>query len=259
MDGAVVLVSEEVERKSLPDMVEDAAQTLAGAKGAAEVLVAKEKAGTAYDLAKRQGRLARARSAHDDVLGRVYRAQARAAEIEAEAKKIFADEYDAAQERGEVAGHGRPSDVQLGNVTLPSAADLGLSRKDIYEARLIRDAEKAHPGIVRETLDARLAAGEEPTRAALRQAVLEAAQRGLRNGGDQVPSRRNPHYERNPAFEAIAKLVGNCRSIIETRTSNDVEMLLSGFIDDGMRSRDLRTIRTCRDLLTEILEIADAR
>lgn len=71
--------------------------------------------------------------------------------IEAEANRRLADEYDAAQERGEVAGpnEGRPrrSDAER----LPTAADLGLSRKDIHEARQIRDAEKAEPGIVGRT------------------------------------------------------------------------------------------------------------
>lgn len=47
----------------------------------------------------------------------------------------LADEYDAAQERGEVAGQGKPS-TQEG---LAKAADLGLSHKDIHEARIIRD------------------------------------------------------------------------------------------------------------------------
>jgi hypothetical protein len=96
------------------------------------------------------------------VIAAVHRAQADALEIEAGAKRRLADEYDAAQERGEVAGHGRTSDVQLGNVTLPSAADIGLSRKEIHDARQIRDAEQAEPGIVRATLDSLIEAGEDP-------------------------------------------------------------------------------------------------
>jgi hypothetical protein len=47
----------------------------------------------------------------------------------------LADEYDAAQERGEVAGHGggRHFKVDIGNVE-PTAADLGLRRDEIDEA-----------------------------------------------------------------------------------------------------------------------------
>lgn len=50
----------------------------------------------------------------------------------------LAEEYDAAQDRGEVAGHGR-SKVEADNVT--TAADIGLRRDEIHEARKLRDAE----------------------------------------------------------------------------------------------------------------------
>ena len=60
-----------------------------------------------------------------------------------------------------------------------TAADLGLSRKDIHDARLLRDAEDADPGIVRRTLDEKLARGEEPTRAAVRRAAEAKLQRSV--------------------------------------------------------------------------------
>jgi hypothetical protein len=61
----------------------------------------------------------------------------------AQAKRRLADEYDAAQERGEVAriGDNLPS-VTKRNAK-PTAADVGLSRKEIHEASQIRDARKA--------------------------------------------------------------------------------------------------------------------
>ena len=73
-------------------------------------------------------------------------AQAHALQIEAQAKMRLADEYDAAQERGEVSGRGRPTEnVPDGNIyqrpteAVPdvnssprvTTADLGLCRKDI--------------------------------------------------------------------------------------------------------------------------------
>lgn len=70
-------------------------------------------------------------------------------------RRRIADEYDAAQERGEVATDGRPKTVPDGNGKA-TAADIGLSRKGIHEARMIRDAEKAQPGIVRRVADAAL-------------------------------------------------------------------------------------------------------
>ena len=160
----------------LPGLIDRAATKLAGAKTAAEVLEAREVAGLAYDTAKRAARLSRAKSAHDDLIAAAHRAQADALEIEAAAKRRLADEYDAAQARGEVAGHGR-SKVEPANVT--TASDLGLRRDQIHDARRLRDAEAAEPGIVRRTLDAKLARGEEPTRSAVRRAAEDRLQRSL--------------------------------------------------------------------------------
>ena len=60
--------------------------------------------------------------------------------IEARAKARLADEYDAAQERGEVAGRDRTC-VGADNAP-PTAADLGLRRDQIHEARQIRRVEE---------------------------------------------------------------------------------------------------------------------
>jgi hypothetical protein len=87
-----------------------------------------------------------------------HRAQADALEIQAQAKRRLADEYDAAQERGKLRGSGKPNFSNTGKVeTLfdegkpeaVSVADIGLTHKQIHEARQIRDAEEADPGIVR--------------------------------------------------------------------------------------------------------------
>lgn len=63
----------------------------------------------------------------------------------------LAEEYDAAQERGEVATgrEGRGLGVSRENAQVATAADLGLARKDIHEARQFRAAEAAEPGIVK--------------------------------------------------------------------------------------------------------------
>ncbi len=65
-----------------------------------------------------------------------------------------ADEYDGAQARGEVKANGgaRRFTVQSAHSELPSAADVGLTRKQIHNARQIRDAEVRDPGVVRRTL-----------------------------------------------------------------------------------------------------------
>ncbi len=138
---------------------------------------ARDLASVAYDVAKKAARLGRAKGAHDDLIAAAYRTQADALEIEALAKRRLADEYDAAQERGEVAKHssGNPQIVPNQNDLPATSAQVGISRKEIHEARIIRDAEKSDPGIVRRTVDAALASGEEPSKAKVRRAVLETA------------------------------------------------------------------------------------
>jgi hypothetical protein len=169
------------EQHDLRTLVDQASSTLANARTAAEVLEARDMAGLAYDAAKRAARLQKAKQAHDDLIAAAHRAQAHALEIEAQAKQRLADEYDAAQQRGEVGQPtGRPKVVSDGNdFSPPTAAELGLSRKEVHEARRVRDAERAEPGIVRRTLDDRLDRGEESTRAALRRAVAAKLDRAL--------------------------------------------------------------------------------
>lgn len=90
---------------TLPVLIDRATAALANARTSAEVLEARDMARLVYDAAKSAGRMARAKRAHDAVIAAVYRAQADALLIEARAKVRLADEYDAAQERGEAAVH----------------------------------------------------------------------------------------------------------------------------------------------------------
>jgi hypothetical protein len=164
---------------ALPTLVDRAAQTLASARTAAEVLEAKAQATYAYDQAKAAGRavgrFAKAQNAFNDLIAKVHRTQADALEIEALARRRLADEYDTARALGEVAGHGgaRNFKVATSDLEKPTTKDLGLSKQELSEARQIRDAERERPGIVRETLDAALATGEEPTRAAVKRSIHE--------------------------------------------------------------------------------------
>lgn len=160
--------------QSLPDLVQRAASQLASASTAAEVLEARDTASAAYSAAKATARLAKAKGAHDELIAKAHRAQADALEIEAMAKRRLADEYDAAQERGEVRTQGGD---QNSKAEVCSAADIGLSHKEVHEARQIRDAEETQPGIVRQVLNDALDAGEGPTKAAVRRAVSQRPRR----------------------------------------------------------------------------------
>jgi hypothetical protein len=66
-------------------------------------------------------------------------------EIEARAKRRLAAEYDAARDRGEVATASIRTDIvpDQNDVRPATAKQVGISRKDVHEARIIRDAEKA--------------------------------------------------------------------------------------------------------------------
>lgn len=183
--------------QSLPSLVQRAASQLASATTAAEVLEARDTARVAYDAAKSAARFVKAKKAHDDVLAAVYRAQADALEIEALAKRRLADEYDAAQDRGEVASQGKPSSAE----GLATVADIGLSHKDIHEAREIRDAEAADPGIVRRAINEQIDAGEEPTRAGVRRAI-HAKPKPLSAAGKQLAKLRQAWREACPAVRA---------------------------------------------------------
>lgn len=168
MPGAVAIAA-----KPLPSLVKEAAAALSRATTAAEVLDARDKASAAYDAAKRAARLQKAKAAHDELVGATYRVQADALEIESQAKRRLADEYDSAQERGEVAKRGKPINVPERN-NKATAAEIGIARKAIHEARQMRAAIARNPAIVRDVLDDILASGDEPTRAALKRAIAPA-------------------------------------------------------------------------------------
>lgn len=162
---------------TLVAMVDRATQSLALARTPAEILDVKDMAGFAYTAAKTTGRLARAKGAHDDVITAVYRTQADALEIEAMAKRRLADEYDEAQKRGEVRtkqdAYKSRDQVGLGDLTPapPTAAEVGLTKYVVADARKIRDADIADPGFIRRELDEMLLSGVEPTKEAINRAA----------------------------------------------------------------------------------------
>lgn len=241
---------------SLAPIIRRAADQLASATSAAEVLDARDLARTAYDAAKSAARFARAKSAHDDVIAAVYRAQADALEIEAMAKRRLADEYDAAQERGEIRGS---RERTTSSPEAVGVSDLGLTHKDIHEARQIRDAEAAEPGLIRRAIDERLEAGREPTKTALREVVIDAAIRGLRAGGrEAAPSRRNPDYQPNPTRDAMARISDYAAQIVAiTRTAGRTAILASFYSPDE-RDLFLKNIAAAIATLGTFMEQTDA-
>jgi hypothetical protein len=173
-------------------LIDRATTALANAKSAAEVLEARDMASIAYDMAKKAARLGKAKQAHDELIAAAHRAQAEALVIEAQAKCRLADEYDAAQERGEVASgrDGPGAGVSNGNAKA-TVAEIGITRKEIHDARLVRDAEVADPGIVRRTVEKDLAADKEPTKAEVRRVVKAVANRGRAKPKKEIASNKS--------------------------------------------------------------------
>ena len=212
---------------SLPQLVDHAAAALTSARTAAEVLEAKDVASFAYDAAKRAARLANAKHAHDELIAAAHRAQADSLAIESQAKRRLADEYDQARIDGTASAQGQRTDLLPDEKKVATVAELGLTHKEIHDARLIRDAEKVEPGIVRRTLDEKLVRGEEPTRAALRKMVVDAAMRGLRP--QRKPSRRNPLYvPPTPEQAAWQHVTGTFRAFAEWATDDNLALAREG-------------------------------
>jgi hypothetical protein len=179
---------------SLPMLVDRASKALAGARTSAEILDARDQADVVYTMAKKAARMAEVKGAHDALIAAAYRAQADALLIQAAAQRRLADEYDAAQERGEVAKLGtNQSGVPEQNTRPATAEELGISRKDVHDARIIRDAEKAEPGIVKRTVDAAVKSGKGPTKADVKRAVAKAANREKNQTAAAPPESGHEH------------------------------------------------------------------
>lgn len=180
---------------ALTALVDRASKALAGAHNAAAVLDARDMASVAYDAAKKAVRLAKAKGAHDELIAAGHRVQADALEIEAAAKRRLADEYDAAQEREEISSHGGDRS-KFPEQKLAPATKI-VPPKELHEARLIRDAEKESPGIIRQALDAMLKSGEEPTKAKVRRTVLKAPKHKKRARGPRHVAPQETQHDRD--------------------------------------------------------------
>jgi hypothetical protein len=162
------------EPEKLPALLTKASMILGSAINAGKILEAHKLAGAVYDMAKAAARFADKKEAHDHIIMSCRQAQADALIIQSRAQCRLADEYDAAQANGEIKSHGGHKPKEVSDVeTSFSPDDLGLTSKQIHEARRVRDAEKARPGVIRDMLNERVRSSKEPTRASINRAVGE--------------------------------------------------------------------------------------
>ena len=200
---------------NLPSLVSRAADQLAEAKTSAEVLEAKTTAGVAYDAAKSAGRIARMKEAHDDLIQKIYRSQAQCVIIEGEAQARLADEYDLAQEKGEVQKAGGARNFILAdheNEIKPSAADIGLTHDQIYQARKVRDVLREDPTAIEDKVNALVEQGLEPTKAAIREQLLHALENPKAFSSNQKPEKK---HVVSADYTDLASFSGLCDDIAE--------------------------------------------
>lgn len=132
-----------------------------------DVMAARRLADMVYKEAKLGGEFS-AKAHLRESLEACHRVQAGALSIEVKAKMLLAEEWERAGAEGKIL-KGRPKSVPDENAF--TAAEAGLTRKELHEAKKLLDAERKQPGIAERAIAARLAQGLEPTRASLRHAI----------------------------------------------------------------------------------------
>lgn len=135
-----------------------------------DVIKARKVAARAYDQAAADVRFAEDVQASEQLMDKARRLQADALLIEHRCKIAIADFWDAAQATGEASKGGRPKKT-VSDENGFSAENVGLTRGEIHEARKLRDAERASPGLVERAIQARVEAGLAPTKAAVKAAI----------------------------------------------------------------------------------------
>lgn len=202
-----------------------------------DVLAAKLLAARAYDDAKSAVRLAERFGAAESLTAKARQLQGDALLIETRAKIAIADEWDEAKAAGLVLA-GRPKSVPDGNAF--TAQEAGLTRKEIHEARKLRDAERAAPGIVERAIAARLAGGFSPSRAQVR---------GIGTRSATQEERGADFYATPPqAVHALLALEGFATTIWEPACGDGAisrlleqaghDVVLSDLVDRGAVTRD---------------------
>lgn len=206
---------------TLPVLIDRATRALESARNSAEVLEARDMARVAYDAAKSASRILKAKQAHDSLVVEVRVSQAAAISIHARAQIRLAEEYDAAQEKGEAATSGQPEkpkeSAPEGANTPPTqkatAEDVG-GKKALENARVLEKAERLIPGIVDRITTELIQQDIEPTMAAVLRGVKEAVAELSAKPKPKVMDPRAlwvwgrlKDFERNNVLEASAEFL----------------------------------------------------
>lgn len=200
-----------------------------------DAIAAKMLASGGYDMAKALAQFARRAKALAWV-DKSRRMQGDALLIEMLSKMQISREWDIAQGTGEASKGGRPKKKTVENGDGFTSAQAGLTRDEIAEGRKLLAAEAREPGLVEKAIAARIEAGLEPSRRAVKHAI------GTKTATRE--ERGNNLYETGP--EAMAVLLGlesflplvlesSCGpgAIARAMEADGHEMILSDLVDYG--------------------------
>lgn len=243
--GPAQTVKEPPGAENLPAVTRDASdlvQTIERARSLldeGDAVAAKVLASGAYRESKAAaGFAAEFGAAGKRLVDKAHRMQADALLIEVWAKIRISEAYDAARDRGEAAGQGRPKNVPDENVF--KLADAGLTRKEIMEGRRYREANERSPGFLENTVKARVEGGLEPSRANLRAAVGTASA-SKKDRGDNFYQTPPVATRTLLAFESFTGTIwepacglGAISTVLE---GQGYDVLLSDLVDRGAADR----------------------
>lgn len=195
-----------------------------------------------YDQAKAAAGSAERVKASRELVDKARRMQAEALKIESLCYVAMADAVDEAQDRGEIGRQGQRADVQGSDKF--TLEDVGIDRRRLSEARKLRDAVRADPDFVERVVEAHIAEGAEPSRAALKKAAGHAI--GTKSAskadkGDQLyetPIEATRTVLALESFSEIIKepFVGKA-AILRPLEAAGYDVLISDLVDRGITTQ----------------------
>jgi hypothetical protein len=219
--------------------------------GEGDWIAAKLVASGGYDLSKALVQFARRCKAMAWV-EKSREMQGAALLIELLSKMNIAREWNFAQGAGEASKGGRPKKKTVGNDNGFTSAEAGLTREEISEGRKLLAAEGREPGLVERAIAARISAGLEPSRRAVKHAI------GTKTATQE--ERGNNLYETPP--EGMAVILGReeflplvlelfCGrgAISRQLEAAGHEVILSDLVDYGTADRHGQ-VQQVRDILS---------
>jgi hypothetical protein len=132
-----------------------------------DVMAARQLAEGVYEQAKAGGRFS-ARMKLKESLEACHRIQADALSIEIKTKMLIAEEIEKLKAAGKML-KGRPKSIPDENAF--TLEEIGLTSKELHDAKKWLDADRKTPGIAERAIAARLAQGLEPSRSNLRASI----------------------------------------------------------------------------------------